>query len=91
MNAETLARATFVLSKDASDDLAYLSGRMGRSRSSLVREMLEPSVREMAALVRRIPDSPTAQDAETFRQELRSLLVATYDAGLDLLEETKRG
>lgn len=86
MNTETLARATFVLSKDASDDLAYLSSRMGQSRSSLVREMLEPSVREMAAIVRRIPDSPTAQDAEAFRRELRSLLVDTYDTGLNVLE-----
>ncbi len=89
MNTETIARATFVLSKDASDDLSYLSSRMGQSRSSLVREMLEPSVREMAAIVRRIPDSPTAQDAESFRQELRSLLVSTYDSGLDLLEDMK--
>lgn len=86
MNTETLARATFVLNKSAAEDLTYLSTRMGQSRSALVREILEPSVADLAALVRRIPDSPGPADAEQFRVALRGLLEMTYAHGLSQLE-----
>lgn len=89
MNTETLARATFVLNKSAAEDLTYLSTRMGQSRSALVREILEPSVADLASLVRRIPESPESPgpaDAEQFRVALRGLLEMTYAHGLSQLE-----
>ena len=67
MNSEKLARATFVLSKPANDDLAYLASRMGRSRSSLVREVLEPAVVHMAKMLRYLPPEPTEADLDLFR------------------------
>lgn len=69
MNTDKLARATFVLSKAANDDLAYLARRMRQSRSSLVREVLEPGIVEMAALLRAVPDDPDASDLDRFSGE----------------------
>ena len=74
MNNETLARATFVLSKSAFRDLAYLSERMGQSRSALVRDVLEQPIAEMAALLRRVPAKPTGDDLDLFRDEARKLV-----------------
>lgn len=67
MNTEKLARATFVLSKSANDDLAYVSRRMRQSRSALVREVLEPGISDMAALLRALPENPGPSDLAKFR------------------------
>ena len=82
MNSENLARATFVLSKTAFQDLAYLSERMGQSRSALVRDVLEQPIAEMAALLRRMPARPTGDDLDLFRTEARQL-VGDYVAAVD--------
>ena len=66
MNTSNLARATFVLSKSVDSDIAYLSRRMGRSRSSLVREVLEPVMTEMASLLRSFPDQADADQVDLF-------------------------
>jgi predicted transcriptional regulator len=66
MNTSKLARATFVLSKSVKTDLDYLSQRIGQSRSSLVRDVLEPAVTEMAALLRTLPDQPDADQVDMF-------------------------
>ena len=62
MNTETLARVTFVLDKHTAEDLAYLSHRMGQSRSALVREVLAAPVAGMAEMLRSVPDNPTPAD-----------------------------
>lgn len=67
MNTDKLARATFVLSKSANDDLAYVAARMGQSRSALVREVLEPSIVDMAAMLRGLPAQPLDDDLDLFR------------------------
>jgi len=82
MNSQNLARATFVLSRTAFQDLAYLSRRMGASRSALVREVLEQPVAEMAALLREVPENPNADQLDLFRLEARRL-VAGYVASVD--------
>lgn len=66
MNTSKLARATFVLSKSANDDLSYLSRRMKQSRSSLVREVLEPGIVQLAQMLRAVPDKPTQEDLDDF-------------------------
>lgn len=82
MNSQNLARATFVLSRTAYEDLAYLSRRMGASRSALVREVLEGPVGEMATLLRSVPDVPNEEQLDLFRAEARKL-VAGYVASVD--------
>lgn len=66
MNTDKLARATFVISKAANDELAYLSRRMQQSRSALVRDVLEPGIMEMAAMLRAVPDNPDQADLDLF-------------------------
>lgn len=62
MNSETLARVTFVLDRHTAQDLAYLSSRMGQSRSALVREVLAAPVSSMAEMLRQVPPNPTPAD-----------------------------
>ena len=76
MNAELLARATFVLHRETADDLAYLSERFGVSRSELVRGLLAEPVAKMSQVIRQFPADPT-------RADLRQLALA----GLDLIDE----
>lgn len=80
MNAETLARATFVLHRETAQDLAYLSERLGVSRSELVREFLSEPIAKMTALVRAVPSDPDPAD-------LRQLAIA----GLDMIDELAGG
>ena len=69
MNANNLARTTFVLSRSVHEDLNYLSKRTRQSRSALVREVLEPSIIEMARALRKIPEKPTLADLEQFKAD----------------------
>ena len=91
MNTETLARATFVLDKSTAQDLSYLASRMGQSRSELVREILGPTVSEMASLFRSIPDQPTEADLERLRDGGLSLMDSAYLTGRAILGAAKDG
>lgn len=85
MNTETLARATFVLDKSTAQDLAYVSSRMGQSRSELVREILGPPVHDLAAILRSVPDNPTPEQVELFRSQALALVESQYDQGVTVL------
>lgn len=87
MNAENLARATFVLSRSVHEDLSYLSRRTSVSRSALVRQVLEPSIAEMARVLRSIPDQPTAADLDRFRGEALSLFDSMHAEGVAALDD----
>lgn len=89
MNTETLARTTFVLDRSTNEDLAYLSSRMGRSRSSLVREILSPAISDLAALIRQVPETPTPADLDSFRRAGLDLMGAAYSSGLQVLEVSR--
>lgn len=80
MNEESLARATFVLHRETAEDLAYMSERMGVSRSELVRELLTESVAKMADILRGVPADPKESD-------LRQLALD----GLDMIENLAGG
>lgn len=62
MNSETLARATFVLDRRTAEQLAYLSDRLGVSRSELVRSVLAEPVDQMVGLMGRVPENPSESD-----------------------------
>lgn len=63
------------------DDLDYLAGRMGVSRSAIISEVLSGSLEEMRAIMEQVPENPTQADvlrmrgdsAELVRQRLASL------------------
>jgi hypothetical protein len=63
MNTAKLARTTFVLDRETHDQLAYISRRMGVSRSELVRDVLAEPVALMAKWALSLPDKPTPEDA----------------------------
>lgn len=48
MNTDRLSRCTFVLDRETADTLTYISNRLGRSRSWIVRDVLRDPVRVMA-------------------------------------------
>ena len=88
MNTSKLARATFVLSRSANDDLDYLSQRMGQSRSSLVREVLEPGIVQLAQMLRAVPDHPTQADIDLFANSAISEVDGIAD---NVKRELRRG
>lgn len=91
MNTQNYARTTFVLDRSTASDLTYLSRRMGRSRSDLVREILAPSIAELAGLVRCLPDQPGPDDVERFRRGAVVLIGDAYQHGLVALDASKGG
>jgi hypothetical protein len=80
MNAELLARATFVLHRETAEELAYVSERFGVSRSELVRDLLTEPVSRMAGILREVPSEPTPAD-------LRQLALS----GLDMIDDLAGG
>ena len=81
MNTDKLARTTFVLLKETSEQLDFISRRMGVSRSVLVRDVLQEPVALMAGWVQRIPeDRPvTAAEASELQGVLQRDLVEFID------------
>ena len=77
MNTDNLARTTFVLERETSAQLDFISRRMGVSRSSRVRDVLREPVALMAGWVKSIPtDRPvTAGDASDLRDTIQLDLV----------------
>lgn len=77
MNTDKLARTTFVLLRETSEELDYVSRRMGVSRSVLVRDVLREPVSLMAGWLRRVPeDQPvTAEQAAQLGDEIQLDLV----------------
>jgi hypothetical protein len=64
MNTDKLARATFVINRETHEQLGYIAGRMGSSRSDIVRDILAEPISLMAKWVHSLPDQPTQEDAQ---------------------------
>lgn len=62
MNADKLARTTFVLHRETADQLGYVAQRMGVSRSALARDVLTEPVAMMARWMRDVPADLTPED-----------------------------
>ena len=60
MNTDRFARATFVLDRSTVEGIAYLSRRLRRSRSDLVRDVLADPVEGMVKLLERHPEGSEA-------------------------------
>ena len=60
MNTDRFARATFVLDRSTVEGIAYLSRRLRRSRSGLVRDVLADPVEGMVKLLERHPEGSEA-------------------------------
>ena len=91
MNNETLARVTFVLDRHTSEDLAYLSERLGQSRSSLVREVLAAPVAGMAEMLRSVPDNPSPADVRQLALNGLELADSLLTPELEKLRELAHG
>lgn len=62
MNADKWVRRTFVLDLETAESLDYCAARMGRSRSEFLRAVVAEPAADLAGLLRRVPESPTAAD-----------------------------
>jgi hypothetical protein len=82
MNTDSLARATFVLDRTTSERLGYIARRMGVSRSSLVRDVLQEPIALMAKWVESVPDEPSQDQAEA--------LFGTMHSDLEKFIESKQ-
>ncbi len=60
-----------MLDRVTHDQLNYISGRMGVSRSELVRDVLAEPVALMAKWVQSVPDQPTVEDADRIGEVLQ--------------------
>lgn len=79
MNADKLARTTFVLDLDTHEKLQRISMRLGVSRSSLVRRLLTDPVHFMDAQLAKLPASNDVEmspsEAAAFSESLQLDLV----------------
>lgn len=62
MNADKLARTTFVLHRETHEQLQRIARKFGVSRSELVRDVLEEPVALMAKWADRVPANPTPEE-----------------------------
>lgn len=85
MNSETLARATFVLDRKTAEQLAYLSDRLGVSRSELVRSVLAEPVDQMVGLMGRVPENPSESDLRQLALEGLEAFERAIDPELTML------
>ena len=65
MNDDLLQRATFVLDKATAERLTAISGRLGVSRSALVRDVLLEPIELMHRWVTALPHKPTQDQVAT--------------------------
>lgn len=62
-----LARVSYTLPPQMVKDLAYLSGRIGVSRSALLADLSAEPLADLRALVEQIPANPTPADIVRLR------------------------
>lgn len=92
MNTDLLARTTFVLDRATSDRLTAISRKLGVSRSSLVRDVLQEPVELMHRWVDSMPaEGMTPEAAQALMGSIESDIgefLDTKAAQLDLLGAT---
>lgn len=64
-----LKKVSLALSPPIVDDLDYVSGRLGVSRSALVNSLLAETIPTMRQMLEQVPLSPTPADVVRFRGE----------------------
>lgn len=89
MNTDALQRVTFVLDRATADRLAVIASRLGVSRSSLAREVLEEPIQLMHRWVTALPSEPTKAEADAMLRQVADDVEAFMDSKasqLDLLK-----
>jgi len=73
------------------DDLDYIAGRMGISRSAIIAELMCDTIAHMRAMVELVPENPTPADALRYRGEsaelVRQRLASLQGIAHDLLAD----
>lgn len=73
--AEKMVRMSFTLPPRVRDDLGYLSGRLGVTKSAFVSALLGEALVDLRRLVEdNIPEQPTDDDVKRFRGDSRALI-----------------
>lgn len=94
MNDDLLQRATFVLDKATAERLTAISGRLGVSRSALVRDVLLEPIELMHRWVTALPDRPTQEQVAALMGQVESDVEVWLDSKasqLDLLKGPTNG
>jgi hypothetical protein len=86
MNTAKLSRATFVLDRETHEELVYIAGRMGVTRSKLVREMVAEPVALMARWVRAVPEHVRPEDVAALERLVDEDLLELIEAKTRTLE-----
>lgn len=73
------------------DDLDYLTGRMGVSRSALASELLAEAVAEMRRVVSLIPPNPTPTDLLRMRGESEAFIRQRIASATQLTDDLFSG
>lgn len=90
MNTTRYARVTMVLDRHTDEGLSYLSRRFGRSKSELVRDVLEEPVRGMVGMLQRFPDGAELDPRQLAMAGL-DLIDSVIDEPLKLLHGVAHG
>lgn len=71
---EKMVRMSFTVPPQLREDLSYLSGRLGVTKSAFVSLLLGESVADLRRLMEDIPDDPQAVDIRRFRGASRDMV-----------------
>lgn len=71
-----LARTSFTLPPEMVRDLAYISGRIGVSRSALLADLSAEPISDLRKLLESIPPSPTPADVLRLRGDSEALIIS---------------
>lgn len=69
-----MVRMTFTLPPQLREDISYLAGRLGVTRSALVGQLMGESMADLRRLVEQIPDNPSDVDIRRFRGSSEELV-----------------
>jgi len=83
-----MKRASFTLSPEVVDNLAYVSRRMGVTKSSIVSQVLSEALGPLSELLRSIPEDATPADANAALMRFRGASGDVIRDRLDSLRDT---
>lgn len=69
-----MRKVSLALAPEVVDDLGYVAGRLGVSRSALSSDLLGEAVGSMRKLLEQVPINPTPADSVRFRGESAKLV-----------------
>jgi hypothetical protein len=69
-----MVRRTYSIPQELDDDLTYIAGRVGVSRSALLTQLLTDACNDLAQLVAQVPENPSRDDAVRYRGKSRTLV-----------------